>query len=200
MKVVAIVVGLMLYAEFVGYFLHKLLHSENIAWLSKSHMTHHLKDYGPKSKMRTKEYVSGTAKRFNILGIGMEYLLPSALILIVLVGALTLLGMPWGYQALSVAGIIVWSGTMFGYMHSRFHEKDFWMANVPLLGTWYRKVRRLHDIHHVYLTEDGLMGSNYGICFFWMDRLFGTFRNKVSKLSPKGYGAAQERYKDILDK
>lgn len=44
MNVVAIIVGLILYAEFVGYFLHKLLHSENIAWLSKSHMNHHLRD------------------------------------------------------------------------------------------------------------------------------------------------------------
>ena len=200
MKVIAIVIGLMLYAEFVGYFLHKLLHSESIAWLSKSHMNHHLRDYGPKSKMRTKEYVSGTAKRFNILGIGMEYLLPVAIILCFLVGVLGILGMPLEYIALSVVGIIAWSGTMFGYMHSRFHEKFFWMANVPILGTWYKRVRRLHDIHHVYITEDGRMGSNFGICFFWMDRLFGTYRGSVSKLSQKGYEAAQERYKDILDK
>lgn len=194
------IIGLILYAEFVGYFLHKALHNERVSWLSRNHMYHHLRDYGPKSKMRTKEYISGTKGRVSILGVGVEFFGPSILILIVLAGILTLLGMPWQYQIASVVGITLWSSFMFGYMHSRFHEKGFWMERVPVLGKWFRKTRRYHDIHHVYITEEGRMACNFGICFFWMDKLFGTFRKKVSRVNLVGYEAAQKRYKEIIDK
>lgn len=199
MNIAITILCLILYAEFVGYFLHKALHNEKIGWLSKNHMYHHLRDYGPKSKMRTKEYISGTKGRVSILGVGVEFLLPSILGILVLVGFLTIIGMGWKYQALSVLGIIMWSSFMFGYMHSRFHEKGFWMERVPVLRIWFKRNRRLHAIHHVDLSENGLMDSNYGICFFWMDRLCGTLKTKVGGLSQKGYEAAVERYKDILD-
>ena len=31
-----------LVAEFIGYWLHRLLHSDKLAWLSRNHMAHHL--------------------------------------------------------------------------------------------------------------------------------------------------------------
>lgn len=192
-----IFLGSILYSEFVGYFLHIFIHSEKIAWLSRHHMYHHLRDYSPRSKMRTEEYISGSKNRTNILGFGMEWVIPSAVILAVLVGILTLVGLPWYQQMFSAGVAILWSGLMFGYMHSRMHEKSFWMLKVPGLRGWFKRARRLHDIHHIHISPDGKMDRNYGICFFFMDRLFGTYITKAGR-SKEGYNKALERYSGIV--
>lgn len=192
-----LLIGSLVYAEFVGYFLHKAIHSENIAWLSKHHMQHHLRDYSPRDKMRTEEYISGSRDRFSIAGLGMEWVIPSILILGALFGALTLFGFPWYQQVFSAACAITWSSLMFGYAHSRMHEKNYWLLNVPILGTWFKKARRRHDIHHIHVSPEGKLNMNYGICFFGMDRIFGTFGNKAGR-SQEGLEKALERYKDIL--
>lgn len=189
--------GSIVYSEFVGYFLHILIHSEKIAWLSRYHMQHHLRDYGPKDKMRTEKYKSGSKDRFSIIGLGMEWVIPSLVILGVLFGALTLLGFPWYQQVFSAACAITWSSLMFGYMHSRMHEKKFWMLKVPILGTWFKRVRRLHDIHHIHVTPEGKLNMNYGICFFFMDRIFGTYGTKAGR-SKEGFEKALERYSRVV--
>lgn len=189
--------GSIIYSEFVGYFLHIFIHSEKIAWLSKNHMQHHLRDYSPRDKMRTEEYKSGSRDRTNVLGLGMEWVIPAAFILAALFGGLTLLGLPWYQQLFSATCAVLWSNLMFNYMHAAMHEKKFWMLNVPILGTWFKKVRRLHDIHHIHVAPEGKLNMNYGICFFVMDRIFGTFGTKPGR-SKEGFEKALERYKDII--
>lgn len=198
MKVLLTILGSFLLAEFVGYWLHKLLHSGKIPWLSRSHMTHHLKDYGPKDKMRTQEYVNGSKDRPSFLGIGFEWLVPAGVVLALLVILMLLFGVPWYYQLLVIVSSSVWSWFMFNYIHDALHREDFWMLKVPILNMWFKRARRLHDIHHIHLTDDGRMNANYGICFFLMDKIFETFNKKPSKFNDKGYDAALERYKDIL--
>jgi len=41
-----------LVAEFAGYWLHRLLHTDKLSFLSRGHMLHHLLLYGPTQPMR----------------------------------------------------------------------------------------------------------------------------------------------------
>ena len=59
------------FCELVGYWLHVLLHSDRIRWLSRNHMIHHLKVYGPKKGLRSAgSYRSSTEGRVAIHGTG----------------------------------------------------------------------------------------------------------------------------------
>jgi sterol desaturase/sphingolipid hydroxylase (fatty acid hydroxylase superfamily) len=73
------------------------------------------------------------------------------------------------------------------------HLEKFWMARVPLLKIWFRKARRLHDIHHPSLNDKGRMNRNYGVGFFFFDRLFGTIAKHHCPLNWHGYHAAGRR-------
>jgi hypothetical protein len=55
---IATAVGSCSVAEFLGYWLHRLLHSDKIPALSRSHMIHHLRYYGPKHRMRQGRNIS----------------------------------------------------------------------------------------------------------------------------------------------
>src|SRR5690242_17080641 len=92
----AVFVGVV-YSEFVGYFVHKLLHSERIPALSRDHMIHHLKQYGPKMSMRSDEYYISSNERFNIGNVGLEWLVPLGIVVAASVGIMTLVGIPWWF-------------------------------------------------------------------------------------------------------
>jgi hypothetical protein len=66
-----------LVAEFAGYAIHILLHSEKLPFLSRNHMLHHLRDYGPARGLRSDRYRDSTEGRVGVLGIGLEWLIPS---------------------------------------------------------------------------------------------------------------------------
>jgi len=74
------------------------------------------------------------------------------------------------------------------------HEEGFWMTRVPLLSRWFLKARRLHDIHHRSLDSDGRMDTNFGIGFYWFDRLFGTMAQRHRAFNWSGYEIAKQRY------
>lgn len=188
------------FTEVVGYWLHILLHSEKIAWLSRGHMIHHLKIYGPRRSLRQPgPYKDSVDGRWGFLGIGAEWLLP---IVLVLGGAVALasfvLKVPLGLQAVFMGAALLWGQFMFGTMHDSMHLEGYWMATSPLLGPWYRRIRRLHDIHHLRFSEEGLMPSNFGICFFGFDRLFGTYCTKAESFNESGYQAALKRYAAVI--
>ena len=86
---------------------------------------------------------------------------------------------------------------MFSYLHDRMHIKGFWMVRAPLLNRWFLQARRLHDIHHHILNNDGLMDKNFGIGFFVFDRMFGTLASETSPFNRRGYAAAQERFRNL---
>ncbi|MDE1975878.1 MAG: hypothetical protein KGI84_01305, partial [Elusimicrobia bacterium] len=69
LKTLGFFVGACLTAEFVGYWLHILLHSDKIKFLSRSHMIHHLISYPPDTPMRpSEEYMLSTQGRASLLG------------------------------------------------------------------------------------------------------------------------------------
>jgi sterol desaturase/sphingolipid hydroxylase (fatty acid hydroxylase superfamily) len=185
-------------AEFLGYLLHRLMHNGWIPWLSVSHMKHHMLLYGPLQKQRPSEqYRDATTGEVAIGNIGLEWIVPSSAILAISVAALRLLRVSLADQALSIGTILVWTFLMFSYLHDRMHVKGFWMGRAPLLKRWFLQARRLHDIHHHALNNDGLMEKNFGIGFFIFDRLFGTLAHELSAFNPRGYGAAQERFRNL---
>ena len=187
--------GSVLAAELAGYGLHRLMHSERFPALSRAHLIHHLLVYGPKQPMRTAEYKDATTGRASIGNVGMEWIVPSGIILAVCWGALWLLSVPLAYRLLSTFALLAWPIFMFSYLHDRMHIRNFWMERTPGLNWWFRKARRLHDIHHRSLDPDGRMDKNFGIGFFLFDRVFRTFAKQHCPFNWHGYRAAVRRYR-----
>jgi len=182
-------------AEFVGYWLHILLHSDKIKFLSRSHMIHHLISYPPDKPMRpSEEYRLSTQGRASLLGIGMEWLVPIAVIMSGLELALRAAGASPLHQAVFVATALGWGTAMFWYMHDAMHLKRFWMEKNPALGRWFLRARKRHDIHHMRIADSGLMNRNFGICFFFFDWVFGSLQPEHEKFNPAGYEAAKKRF------
>ena len=127
------------FTEVVGYWLHILLHSEKIAWLSRGHMIHHLKIYGPRRSLRQAgPYKDSVDGRYGFLGIGAEWLLP---ILFILGGAVAVcsfvLKIPAASQVVFMATALLWGKFMFGTMHDSMHLEGYWMAKLPVLGEFF---------------------------------------------------------------
>jgi len=182
------------FAELVGYLQHRLLHSDLIPSLSRGHLIHHLQLYRPNQPMRGPIYKNATEARASLGNIGMEWLAPIASVLLLTWGAMHLLRVPAFYQAIALLVMVLWPIFMFSYLHDRMHLENFWMARAPLLKNWFLRARRLHDIHHHSLNDEGRMDRNFGIGFFLFDRLLGTLTKRHRPLNRCGYRAALRRY------
>jgi sterol desaturase/sphingolipid hydroxylase (fatty acid hydroxylase superfamily) len=188
-------------AEFLGYLLHRLMHSGWIAWLSSSHMKHHMILYGPLQKQRPSEqYLDATTGQVAIGNIGLEWIIPSVVILAVAETALRFFHVSALDQVVSITTILAWSFFMFSYLHDRMHIKNFWMERSPVINRWFLRARRLHDIHHHALNDGGLMDKNFGIGFFGFDRLFGTLNYDLGGLNHRGYAAAKKRFRKLYER
>ena len=181
----SIILGSLILAEFYGYWLHVLLHSYWIPTLSRSHMNHHILSYPSGKNQRSKDYIKETGNDILIFGVGLEWLLPAVVLLVFTVAAEWFIGLSLAQITLSVSTIIIYTIFLFSILHDTFHVKDHPILKIKWLKKWYLKSRRLHDIHHHYIDDDGLMNKNYGIAFFFFDRLFKsympTMRGKYSK-------------------
>ena len=197
METILFILGGILYAEVTGYFLHRLLHSESLPWLSRNHMLHHLRLYGPDMPMRTDGYKTPPHSKW--FGVGLEWIVPVILLAGTVVLVLSLFGVPLLYQAATLVAAAGWAILLFNYMHDALHRSGFWMTRTRFCSKWFYRVRYKHDIHHKQLTNSGLMNRNFGICFFWMDRLFGTFQLSLKPCNPDGLAAAKKRYASLLD-
>jgi sterol desaturase/sphingolipid hydroxylase (fatty acid hydroxylase superfamily) len=194
------ILGGWIFAEIVGYYLHILLHSGKIAYLSRNHMIHHLKIYAPKKKLRPdNDYRGSVEDRASLIGIGMEWIGPIALAISASWVVFWVLNIPMMYWGIFTISGMVWGYLMFSYMHDAMHLKDFWMEKNPLTRKWFLKIRRLHDIHHMNISDDGRMLTNYGICFFFLDRMAGSLAQSHKSFNEKGHQAALERYADIIN-
>jgi sterol desaturase/sphingolipid hydroxylase (fatty acid hydroxylase superfamily) len=192
------IVGSVMIAELLGYLLHRLLHSGWIRWLSASHMKHHMVLYGPLQKQRPSEhYMDATTDRLSIGNIGIEWLAPTAILLILAETTFRALGVRLIHQVVFVATVLAWSFVMFSYLHDRMHVRNFWMERNLVFKGWFRRARLLHDIHHRMLSDGGLMDKNFGIGFFLFDRLFGTLSMVQSSFNHHGYAAARERFRYV---
>jgi sterol desaturase/sphingolipid hydroxylase (fatty acid hydroxylase superfamily) len=181
-------------AEFLGYWLHRLLHGDKLPLLSRSHLIHHFLIYGPGQPMRHDHYQDATDNRFSVGNVGLEWLAPSAVILAVVWVLMVALRIPALYQSIALATLIVWPIFMFSYLHDRMHLSEFWMAQNPLLHSWFRAARRLHDIHHHAVDDNGRMDTNFGIGFFLFDRIFRTMASHHRPFNRAGFETARRRY------
>jgi sterol desaturase/sphingolipid hydroxylase (fatty acid hydroxylase superfamily) len=184
-----------LVAELAGYWLHRLLHSDKLPFLSRGHMAHHLLLYGPTQPMRTEHYRDATSGRFSLGNVGLEWLAPSAILLAFSWGIMFLIHVRPIYQAIVLGNLVVWPFFTFSFLHDAMHLRDFWMARVPLINRWFRRARRLHDIHHHSVNGAGHMDANFGIGFFLFDRIFCTLATRHRPLNCKGLAIALQRYK-----
>jgi sterol desaturase/sphingolipid hydroxylase (fatty acid hydroxylase superfamily) len=184
------VVASVFLAELAGYGLHRLMHSGRIPVLSRAHLIHHLLLYGPRQSMRTLKYKDATLDRTSIGNVGMEWILPSVLILGFCWSVMWLLGVSLPYLCLSFLTLVGWSTFMFSYLHDRMHLQGFWMERTPLLGWWFRRARRFHDIHHRSIDENGRMDKNFGIGFYFCDRIFQTLAKHHCVFNWHGYREA----------
>src|SRR5260370_19517403 len=123
--IVATVRDSVVVAEFAGYWLHRLLHSDTFPSLSRGHLTHHFLIYGPRQPMRAGEYRDATDNRLSVGNVGIEWLGPSAIILLSCWGVMALLGVPPVYQVLALCMLLGLPILMFSYLHHRMHTENF---------------------------------------------------------------------------
>jgi sterol desaturase/sphingolipid hydroxylase (fatty acid hydroxylase superfamily) len=95
---------------------------------------------------------------------------------------------------------LLWGLLVFSYLHDRMHEKGFWMEKNRFTRRWFLGARKLHDIHHWTLNDEGLMDRNFGIGLFIFDRLFGTRAVKREAFNPRGYERAHRRFEEVVDR
>lgn len=146
-----------LLVEVVGYFWHRWVEHREILGKSVSfrHYKHHEVQY-PVYKLRNSgPYESADSWTWYVVGI------------VATIGAFLIL--PAAQAVSFTAGAWIYAHYIVARMHSAFHltgDSHFlWKYK------WFQKLVKLHDIHHYD-------NCNYGICFFMMDRLFGTYRDE----------------------
>jgi sterol desaturase/sphingolipid hydroxylase (fatty acid hydroxylase superfamily) len=188
--IVATLVDSVIVAEFAGYWLHRLLHTDKFPSLSSGHLVHHFLIYGPCQPMRARDYHDATEERFSFGNVGIEWLAPSATTLLFCWGVMALLGVPAVYQVLALCTLISWPILMFSYLHDRMHIENFWMTRIPLLRSWFLRARRLHDIHHRSVNGEGYLDTSFGIGFYFFDRLSRTIAKRHRPFNWQGYQAA----------
>lgn len=192
--IIATLVDSVVVAEFAGYWLHRLLHSDKFPALSRGHLIHHFLIYGPRQPMRAGKYRDATEDRFSLGNVGLEWLVPSAVILLFCWAVMLLLRVQPVYQILAMCTLSGWPILMFSYLHDRMHVENYWMTRVPVLRSWFLGARRLHDVHHHSMNTRGFMNANFGIGFHLFDRMFRTMARRHRPFNWRGYRTAIERY------
>jgi sterol desaturase/sphingolipid hydroxylase (fatty acid hydroxylase superfamily) len=192
------IAGSCLSAELLGYWLHRLLHSGLIEFLSRNHMRHHMVLYGPLQEQRSSKYRDATTDTPALGNVGLEWLLPAGILISFALVVFRVVGVPAFYQWIYFATTLLWSFVMFSYLHDVMHVEGFWMEKNKWLNHWFVSARRRHDSHHHVINDHGLMHRNFGIGFFLFDRLFGTLASCEAAFNRRGYEAAQERFKSVL--
>ena len=158
-------------------------------------MKHHLVLYGPIQEQRSATYHDATEVESIALGnIGVEWLGPAALLVVAVLGTFWLFHVRWFYQLIYFSTTLGWSFLMFSWLHDVMHVEGFWLERNRLLRRWFVSARKKHDIHHYVLNDGGLMDKNFGIGFFFFDRLFGTFATAYAPFNRQAYETAQTRF------
>ena len=197
MTTLLIVVASLLYAELAGYWVHVLLHSYAIPAISREHMNHHLLSYGPGKRMHSEEYIQEvTEGSWLVLGLGLEWIIPSGTLLSVTIFFQWLIGMSWIQIGVSVTVILTYVFLLFSAVHTQMHLRRSGLLRIPFVRNWFRRARKLHDIHHHHVTDEGLMNVNYGIALPIFDILFGSYLRKLPGLNPSGIARAKERLRE----
>jgi len=199
LSTLAFLFGSVVVSELMGYLIHRLLHSGRIPSLSRAHMRHHLVLYGPLQSQRPgTKYRDATTDAARLGNIGLEWLIPSSILLVLIIGVLHYLQVTLFHQFVAMGASLAWSFLMFSYVHDRLHIAGFWMERSRCLKKWFIDARDSHDIHHWALNDDGFMDKNFGIAFFFFDRLFGTLAKEHPAFNQRGYHRALRRFDDLF--
>lgn len=144
--------------EITGYFWHRFVEHGGIfgSTIQYKHYLHHERDY-PTTKLRPREsYTSARSFGWYLLTI---FLVTSTYLLL-----------PLRYSLPMILSGLIYAKFVISTFHSSFHKKGYWLNRY----SWYKKLVYLHDIHHYKPV-------NYGINLFVLDKLFGTYSDKMPK-------------------
>lgn len=153
LDILAVLVFGMFFGEFIGYWIHRLLHVKWTGPLYRAHMAHHLKAYPPGDlfslQYRTVGFES-TTYRFIVAGVGLAILF--------------FIFTPLWFSG-PMAFCMAFLGWLNSYIHDSTHVAGHPLERFPL----FNRLRALHVIHHIDMSK------NYGIITFVNDRLFKTY-------------------------
>lgn len=162
-------------------------------------MQHHLHNYGPKSPQITNGYKRSDRTSAQIwsrhISLGIAAVIFSDLTIMLA----TYFGLPKFPVFVFILTTIAWLYAVFVLLHEALHDQRSWITDTKWFPVWFEQLRFMHIRHHKQISEDGHMNRNYGICFFWFDRIFGTYCPPWEPLDKSGYQSAFERYSYILD-
>lgn len=145
-----------------GYVVHRLLHLPLMGVFHKSHMRHHIL-YPAEDYLSDKYRSAGKDSTFIFFAIA----------------SLPLLVIPVLFYWLGIFSFQLFAFTIFvmsllglahNYLHNAFHIKNHWMHRFFLTKHIFNIWTNLHYFHHKE------MDTNFGIFFFWWDKLFKTFK------------------------
>jgi sterol desaturase/sphingolipid hydroxylase (fatty acid hydroxylase superfamily) len=184
-------------SEGVGYFLHRLLHNPRMGFLSKNHMTHHLLSYG--SLMQQADYVYHLQinESKSLVSVQLEFT-AILLTLSVAIGTFIYFSDYAMFILIFIAVFIIWTEVAFVMMHTKMHFSNFWMVKNSITNKWFMRVRNQHVIHHCNIDDSGRLNTNYGICFFLYDKIFGTYEPKNCEVNERNYEITKQLYQDVL--
>ncbi|MDA2935800.1 sterol desaturase family protein [Patescibacteria group bacterium AH-259-L05] len=153
-------IGGVIVVDLTSYFWHRFV--EHNGFLGEMfrprHVVHHEGHYPPES-LRPKhpeEYKSAGSKGWYVLA-GLD------IVLIFLI-------FPLRDAVPLVVGGVLYARFVVQYFHIVFHIPSHWLHRFKR----FKRLIKLHDIHH-------WAPCNYGIVFFWVDRIFKTLREDMPK-------------------
>jgi sterol desaturase/sphingolipid hydroxylase (fatty acid hydroxylase superfamily) len=154
--------------------------------------------YGPLQPQRSSEYRDATDARTSLGNIGTEWLFPAVLLIVIAAAVFHLFRVPVVFRSIYFVTTLAWSFLMFSWLHDCMHVEDFWLERNRWLRKWFISARQYHDAHHFLMNDHGLMDKNFGIGFFFFDRLFGTFSSASSEFNYEGYQAAKKKFRSVF--
>jgi len=147
---------------------------------------------------RTEKYLSAVINRASVGKVGLEWLIPAAFCVSGTFAFLYFMGFNIIFNIIFIVITVSWILINFNYIHDGMHIKGFWMTKNKLIKNKFIEARRLHDLHHMELNDEGKMNKNFGITFFWFDKIFNTYQKHPKALNEKGYKASLKRYSYIF--
>src|SRR5260370_31498384 len=111
--------------------MHPFLLSDRYPARSQGHLIHQFLIHGHRQPMRAGEYHDATENRFSVGNVGIEWLAPSAVILLFFWGVTALLSVPPVYQILALCTLLGWPILMFSYPPDSMHTENFCVKRVP---------------------------------------------------------------------
>lgn len=145
-------------STFFGHAIHWSLHQRWSGVFNRAHLEHHLSLYPPGKLVSDRYRQAMWFHRGTLL-----FTPPLIVILGAACGLLWLVSAPL-WLACVLSPVLVGYGLANDYVHDSTHIRKHWLNRF----SWYKRVRKLHFIHHRDMTV------NYGVITFIWDRVFGT--------------------------